>query len=175
MYEAKIYWPSGCRFEEYSNLINGHFPHLVGGFSFVDSLNLLVQVSSNQDVENVCYNGWLHAHMVSNILAFPPSGKSYYDYCTNVLCHILTLCSFKGEIIHCSMNAPGSWHDSCVAFALYKKLQEKTPAPYFLITDTVFPQTACSVEENIRVPLKDRTALPWNHLQCEQLLQLCKR
>ncbi|KAJ3879203.1 hypothetical protein F5051DRAFT_302326, partial [Lentinula edodes] len=47
-------------------------PLLVGAFGSLDGLKLPVQTSSDDDVENETYNGWLHEHFISNVIAFSP-------------------------------------------------------------------------------------------------------
>ena len=43
----------------------------------MDGLNLAVQESSDQEVENATFNGWLHEHFVSSVLIFGASGKAF--------------------------------------------------------------------------------------------------
>lgn len=74
MPEASIKWPRGRRLARFVDLLETKYPKLSGGFGFVDGLNLPVQVSNNQELENATYNGWLHDHFVSNVLAFAPTG-----------------------------------------------------------------------------------------------------
>ena len=38
-------------------------------------LNLPVQMSEDEDIENVTYNGWLLEHFVSSVLIFSPEGE----------------------------------------------------------------------------------------------------
>ena len=40
----------------------------------LDGLKLPVEVSSDSQIENAMYNGWLHSHFISNVLAFAPTG-----------------------------------------------------------------------------------------------------
>ncbi|KAK0503744.1 hypothetical protein EDD18DRAFT_1305632 [Armillaria luteobubalina] len=88
--EARIAWPEGEEFEENNALILACHPLLTGAFGSLDGLNLLVQTSVDQEIENATFNGWLHEHFVSSVFAF----------------------NAMGEIIACKLNAPGSWHDS---------------------------------------------------------------
>lgn len=67
-----------------------------------------------------------------------------------------------GEIIFCSLNAPGSWHDSRVAANIYRKLIEDTPENHFLIADTAFPRTLQSIQGRIHAPMKQGEKLPDN-------------
>ncbi|KAG2063508.1 hypothetical protein BDR04DRAFT_1137636 [Suillus decipiens] len=88
--EAYIQWPSGDDFQVLNELVIARHPLLMGGFGTLDRLNLPVQTSQDQEIENATYNGWLHNHFVSSVIAF----------------------SADGSIIQCRLNAPGSWHDS---------------------------------------------------------------
>ena len=38
-----------------------------------------------------------------------------------------------GIIIHCTLNAPGSWHDAAAATDLYERLLKRTPEGYYVI------------------------------------------
>ncbi|KAI0635272.1 hypothetical protein C8Q77DRAFT_693631 [Trametes polyzona] len=76
MPDTHITWPSPRKMRYYSDLITRRLPLLVGAFGTVDGLNLAVQVSSDEDVENATYNGWLHDHFISNIICFCPEDTS---------------------------------------------------------------------------------------------------
>jgi hypothetical protein len=73
--EAAIRWPEGEQFEELTNLVLARHPLLSGAFGTMDGLNLAVQVSKDQEIENATFNGWLHSHFVSCVLAFASHGK----------------------------------------------------------------------------------------------------
>src|ERR1700683_3293523 len=73
--EAGIHWPEGEEFEELTNLVLAHHPLLSGAFGTMDGLNLAIQVSKDKEIENVTFNGWLHSHFVSCVLAFASHGK----------------------------------------------------------------------------------------------------
>jgi hypothetical protein len=73
--EAGIFWPEGDEFEELTDLVViARYHLLTGAFGTMDGLNLAVQVSKNQEIENAAYNGWLHEHCVSSVLAFASNG-----------------------------------------------------------------------------------------------------
>lgn len=80
MPQASIQWPEGDQFQELNDLVVARHPLLSGAFGTMDGLNLPVQVSSDQDIENSCYNGWLHAHFISSVLAFSANGKLQYAF-----------------------------------------------------------------------------------------------
>jgi hypothetical protein len=57
MPDVAINWPcNAAKFEECNALIFDRHPHLLGAFRGVDGLNLPVQTSNDQDVENATYN-----------------------------------------------------------------------------------------------------------------------
>jgi hypothetical protein len=78
MPDAAIRWPKGSEFEELNNLIISRHPLLTGAFASIDGLNLPVQTSLDQDIENATYNGWLSEHFVSSVLVFSPDGKCLF-------------------------------------------------------------------------------------------------
>lgn len=76
-------------FEELNTLIVARHPRLLGAFGSIDGLNLPVQTSDDEDIENATFNGWLSEHFVSSVLAFSPkgmfSGSSYWWYVIHVI------------------------------------------------------------------------------------------
>lgn len=114
---ARISWPDDNDKKAYSQMVEDRHPKLRGGFGFVDGLNISVPCSGDFYEQNNNYNGWLCSHFVSNIFVFSP----------------------LGEIIFCTLNCPGSWHDSTVATDLYGKLIRSTGNGFFLIADSAFP------------------------------------
>ena len=73
--EAQIVWPSTeAECEANAQIVRERFNLLVKAFGVVDGLNLMVQTSGNDDLENAMYNGWLHGHFASNIIVFSPKG-----------------------------------------------------------------------------------------------------
>lgn len=76
MREARVAWPHGDEFEVYAQLVQARHPHLFGAFGSIDGLNLPCQTSSDIEIENATYNGWLHEHFISSVLVFSPKGTS---------------------------------------------------------------------------------------------------
>ncbi|KAF9034407.1 hypothetical protein BDZ89DRAFT_1036444 [Hymenopellis radicata] len=103
----------------------------------MDGLNLAIQESADEEFENASYNGWLHFHFVSSVIAF----------------------GAVGEIIACKMNVPGSWHDSHVARDIYERLRTQTPEGYYLVTDTTFLRSTDQIADRIRAPMKENTVV----------------
>ncbi|CAA7266010.1 unnamed protein product [Cyclocybe aegerita] len=152
MPDARIKWPKGGpgggQFQEYNDLIIVRHPRLIGAFAAIDGLNLPVQTSEDEDIENATYNGWLSEHFVSSVLVFSPKGKNINAIVTSFTDNIL------GEIIDAVVNAPGSWHDANVARPIFERLRTRTPPGYYLIADTAFPCGTQSIAGRIRAPLK---------------------
>ncbi|KAG1729879.1 uncharacterized protein EDB91DRAFT_1252921 [Suillus paluster] len=81
-------------------LVVARHGRLAGAFSSIDGLKLPVQTSDDVNIENATFNGWLSEHFISSVLAF----------------------SAEGVIIAARMNAPDSWHDSCLVQQIYASL-----------------------------------------------------
>ncbi len=147
-------------------LILTRHPLLTGTFGSLDGLNLLVQTSVDQEIENATFNGWLHEHFVSSVFAFNAMGMT--------CCHnddkLSTDPKSSGEIIACKLNAPGSWHDSRVAKQIYEKLRTQTPNGFYLVADTAFPRGTDQIAGRIRAPVKDGTRLPADNQERQQLM-----
>ena len=77
MHEARIQWLVGDEFQENNSLIMDRHPLLDGAFGSMDGLNLAVQTSPDQEIENATFNGWLHDHFVSSVFAFSMKGRSH--------------------------------------------------------------------------------------------------
>ncbi|KAI0070654.1 hypothetical protein K474DRAFT_1608258 [Panus rudis PR-1116 ss-1] len=151
MNKARVCFPeSSYDFRQYSELIQVRHPLLKGAFGSLDGINIPAQTSyADPDLENVTYNGWLHTHCTSSVLAFAPDGT----------------------IICAQLNAPGSWHDSRVAHNIYHTLRTSTPRGYYLVADTAFPHDYDVVEGHIKTPLKDGDRVPNNHRLRELVMQ----
>jgi hypothetical protein len=73
--QAHLGWPTLVDMQRNSDIINAKHStarYLTGAFGFMDRLNLPVATSSDEDEQNMNYNGWLHSHVVSNIIVFSP-------------------------------------------------------------------------------------------------------
>ncbi|XP_006458839.1 hypothetical protein AGABI2DRAFT_40932, partial [Agaricus bisporus var. bisporus H97] len=149
MPQARVCWPTGLEFQEQNALVVTRHPRLTGAFGTMDGLNLPIQVSGDENIENATYNGWLHAHFVSSVFAF----------------------AADGTIIACNLNAPGSWHDSRVAQPIYSKLLHRTPEGYYLVTDTAFPRGTNQIAGRIHAPLKQNSRLPDDEQERNELLE----
>ena len=76
MDSARICWPQGDEFHDLSQLVSDRHPLLSGVFGSIDGLNLPCQVSADVEIENATYNGWLHGHYISSVIAFSSRGAS---------------------------------------------------------------------------------------------------
>lgn len=74
MNDACISWPKAEELPELTALVQARHPHLVGAFGTTDGLNIATQTSEDLEVENATYNGWLHDHNISSVLAFSATG-----------------------------------------------------------------------------------------------------
>ena len=75
MPHAAIIWPRGNDFLELSGYVSIRHPLLQGVFGSIDGLNLPCQVSSDVEMENATYNGWLHSHFISSVIVFSSKGS----------------------------------------------------------------------------------------------------
>jgi hypothetical protein len=121
---ARIELPSNEQIREYQEVVSTHFPVLNGAWCIVDGLKIPIQKSGDEEIQNAYYNGWLHSHFVGCIFIFAPSGV----------------------IVACTLNAPGSWHDSYIAEngGLYDKLRsihERTGG--IAVVDSAFSKKQC--------------------------------
>jgi hypothetical protein len=90
--KAYIQWPSGDQFQVLNKLIVACYPLLIGGFGTLDGLNLPVQISQDQEIKNTTYNGWLHSHIVSSVIAFSTDGALLFKSSAQSFILIATTC-----------------------------------------------------------------------------------
>jgi hypothetical protein len=68
MPDAAIRWPkhhadeNQSEFKKFNTLIRARHPLLTGAFASIDGLNLPLQTSADEEIENATYNGWLSEH-----------------------------------------------------------------------------------------------------------------
>jgi hypothetical protein len=86
MPSAAITWPLGDEFLELSGYVSMRHPLLEGVFGSIDGLNLPCQVSSDIEVENATYNGWLHSHFISSVIVFSSKGSCIFFLRSPVMC-----------------------------------------------------------------------------------------
>ena len=67
-----------------------------------DGLKMNFQQAGVDAVQNMFFNGWTHGHYVNSVFVFTPDGK----------------------IRMCVINAPGTFHDSCIAdYGIYHGME----------------------------------------------------
>ncbi len=102
---AKVCSPQDNEVEAYVAAIAQRYP-LAGErrvWAAIDGLKLRLEQSSNYAVQNEYYNGWTGSTYVNSVFLFAPDGR----------------------IRMCTINAPGSWHDSTQAsYGLYDRMKE---------------------------------------------------
>jgi hypothetical protein len=100
---SQVRLPSAQETAAFKNAINARHSLLKDIWAVADGLKLKLQQSRDVVIQNMFYNGWTHDHYVSNVFVFTPDGT----------------------IAACTINAPGSMHDSVVAEegGIYDKLE----------------------------------------------------
>jgi hypothetical protein len=100
--QAKVSLPTGEEVHSYIQAINAKYPVLENVWGACDGLKLMIKASTNYLKQNYYYNGWTHGHYVNSVLLFAPDGR----------------------IRACTLNCPGSWHDSTMAdYGVYDKMK----------------------------------------------------
>ncbi|KIK34174.1 hypothetical protein CY34DRAFT_26917 [Suillus luteus UH-Slu-Lm8-n1] len=100
--------------------------------------------TTNDEIENTTYNGWLSEHFISSVIKF----------------------SAEGIIMSTTRtNTPGSWHDSRLASHIYTQLQLHMPSNYYIVMNTTFLRGTSSINERIRAPLKHGQVLCMRAIQ----------
>ena len=102
--KSEVCMPDAAEIALFKEAITAKHSLLVDCYCMVDGLKLYLQQSGDSVIQSCFYNGWKHDHYVTNIFAFAPNGS----------------------IITCTLNAPGTWHDSTLAHwgSMYSKLQK---------------------------------------------------
>jgi hypothetical protein len=122
--DTKIALPSAQEVAEFQEVVKTNFPALDGAWCVMDGLKVKIQKSGDEATQNASYNGWLHDHFVGCVFVFAPSGV----------------------IVACTLNAPGSWHDSYIAASgkLYEKLKSVFDATGgIVVVDSAFSKKRC--------------------------------
>ena len=102
--KSEVRMPDAAEIAMFKEAIAAKHSLWVDCYCMVDGLKLYIQQSGDSVIQSRFYNGWKHDHFVTNIFAFAPNGS----------------------IIACTLNAPGTWHDSTLAHwgSMYLKLQK---------------------------------------------------
>ena len=102
--KSEVSMPDAAKIALFKEAITAKHSLFVDCCCMVDGLKLYLQQVGDSIIQSRFYNGWKHDHYVTNIFAFAPNGS----------------------IITCTLNAPGTWHDSTLAHwgYMYSKLQK---------------------------------------------------
>ena len=91
--KSEVHVPDAAEIALFNEAIAAKPSLLVDCYCMVDGLKLYLQQAGDSVIQSHFYNGWKHDHYVTNIFAF----------------------ALNGSIIACTLNAPGTWHDSTLA------------------------------------------------------------
>ena len=91
--KSEVCMPDAAEIGLFKKTITAKHSLLVECYCMVDVLKLNLQQAGDSIIQSCFYNGWKHDHYATNIFAFAPNGS----------------------IITCTLNAPGTWHDSTLA------------------------------------------------------------
>ena len=102
--KSEVHMPDAAEIALFKEDITVKHSLLVDCYCMVDGLKLYLQQAGDSIIQSRFYNGWQHNHYVTNIFAF----------------------ALNGSIIACTLNAPGTWHDSTPPHwgSMYSKLQK---------------------------------------------------
>jgi hypothetical protein len=101
---AKVSLPTTDEIRVYSAAISAKHPPLLphNVWAACDGLKVPLQKSANWAIQNQFYNGWKDDTYVNSVFVFAPDGR----------------------IRICTINAPGTWHDSNMAdYGVYDKME----------------------------------------------------
>jgi hypothetical protein len=76
-----------------------------------------------------------------------------------------------GTIISEQINAPGSWHNSRIAWPIYSQLLHHMPAGFYLVADSAFPCGTQNIAGRICMPIKASQVLHGMREDIENCLQ----
>ena len=97
--------PTPEEVEIYSSAISSLYPVLADEkvWGAADGIKLSIQGSSDYVKQNRNFNGWYHGHYINSVFVFAADGK----------------------IRICSINSPGTWHDSTISdYGVYEGLED---------------------------------------------------
>jgi hypothetical protein len=102
--ESAVKKPSREEVEIYASAVSALYPVLQDEkiWGAADGIKLSIQGSSNYLKQNRNFNGWYHGHYINCVFVFGVDGK----------------------IRICSLNTPGTWHDSTISdYGVYDSLE----------------------------------------------------
>jgi DDE superfamily endonuclease len=101
---ARVEMPSTQQVQLLKSIVQARHDLLDDVYAFADGLKLFFESTTDRDEQSMYYNGWKHAHFVTNLFVF----------------------SADGRCIAAVLNAPGSLHDSTLAEwgGIYAELED---------------------------------------------------
>ena len=102
--KSEVHMPDAAKIALFKEAIAAKHSLLVDCYCMVDGLKLDLQQAGDSIIQSCFYNGCKHDHFATNVFAF----------------------ALNGSIIACTLNAPGTWHDSTLAHwgSMYSKHQK---------------------------------------------------
>lgn len=102
---SRVRMPSLGDIRIFQDIINSRYPTLQDVWFVMDGLKITIEAADDYSSQLLFYNAWQHGHFITNLFVFSPDG---------------CICA-------CSVNNPGSIHDSQVADYgnVYLKLQRQ--------------------------------------------------
>lgn len=137
---AQVIWPSTremCTY--YSGLVESLYPLFTGCVGYMDGTAFMVEESTDPIVQAREHNPFHFRKASINCV-----------FCT----------APDGTILWCSLNNPGTWHDSLCAMDCYQQLLYNTPRGFYILTDNGFAKSG---------PLNSRIIQPPNQFILQHL------
>ena len=91
--EAAVSLPTKEEIQNYTVAIGTKYPLMRTVWGACDGVKLCIEASGDYEKQEAFYNGWTHGHYASCVFVFAADGR----------------------IRICTVNSPGSWHDSAQA------------------------------------------------------------
>jgi hypothetical protein len=136
--ETRIEWPRPEEMALMAALVQAREPDFPNCIGFADGIMLRIPNPPDLPWQNAFYSGYKGYAAVNNVLCFSP----------------------LGTIIWTAYNAPGSWHDSRIAYPLYRQIldDKRTPKPFRVVMDSAF----VAVRDKIVVPVGPKGVMDLN-------------
>jgi len=137
--QAQIKFPSVEEMRRLALMVKGRDPHVSNVIGFIDGLSLATKCSSIPEIQNAFYNGYHSDTTINNVFCFSPEGK----------------------VIYCSLNNPGSYHDTKCCAKFIGEYEDKMHG-FKICADQGFPLSS------------DRFCGPMSDIQINNLHPLLK-
>jgi hypothetical protein len=141
--DAQVNWPTLQQQQLWSAAVTRREPLIIKKWGFIDGKNFKVQRPGSHDLQNACFNGWLHSTLVTGVV---------------LLLKIGTLCfGADGTLVWGSHNNPGSWNDGETSRQFLERLLDLNYCPdqtMGVLSDSAFTVSK-SYYGRIETPMKD--------------------